>query len=205
MQDMNIRLRGSCSIISSGRSTPIPEDAPPSAQSISSARKQIRAQQKHRMFPTVEYAARVSHFDPRSEYRDFRGFFVLFWIGLAIMVITTMLRNIKDTGYPLRHHMFDLLTTKTWELGLSDAAMVFSTGVSVPLQISCRRSKGWLRWENLGMPIQSIFQISWLALWIKYAGSKRQDICGLIKTVGRLYSIGPGLHRSSSPYTRLFF
>lgn len=153
---------------SSGRSTPLPEDAPPSAQSISSARKQVRAQQKHRMFPTVEYAARVSHFDPRSEYRDFRGFFVLFWIGLAIMVITTMLRNIKDTGYPLRHHMFDLLTTKTWELALSDGAMVLSTGVSVPFQMLCRRSKGWLRWENLGMPIQSVFQLGWLVLWVNW-------------------------------------
>ncbi|CAD6585412.1 MAG: hypothetical protein ASARMPRED_002153 [Alectoria sarmentosa] len=120
------------------------------------------------MFPTVEYAARVSHFDPRSEYRDFRGFFVLFWIGLAVMVITTMLRNIKDTGYPLRHQMFDLLTTKTWELGLSDGAMVLSTGVSVPFQMLCRRSKGWLRWENMGMPIQSVFQLGWLLLWVNW-------------------------------------
>ena len=90
------------------------------------------------------------------------------------MVITTMLRNIKDTGYPLRHHMFDLLTTKTWELGLSDAAMVLSTGVSVPFQMLCRRSKGWLRWENLGMPIQSVFQLGWLVLWVKYAISNGQ-------------------------------
>ena len=173
MQDIRHGSKTSRSTSSSGRSTPIPEDAPPSALSISSARKQIRAQQKHRMFPTVEYAARVSHFDPRSEYRDFRGFFVLFWIGLAIMVITTMLRNIKDTGLPFRHHIFDLLTTRTWELGLSDAAMVLSTGVSVPFQMLCRRSKGWLRWENMGMPIQSVFQVWWLLLWVKYAISNR--------------------------------
>ena len=119
------------------------------------------------MFPTVEYAARVSHFDPRSEYRDFRGFFVLFWIGLAIMVFTTVLRNIKDTGYPLRHQIWDLLTTRTWELGLSDGAMVASTALSLPLQKLFRRSKGWLRWENCGMPIQSLFQIGWLVLWVK--------------------------------------
>ena len=194
-----------CSITSSGRSTPIPEDAPPSAQSISSARKQVRAQQKHRMFPTVEYAARVSHFDPRSEYRDFRGFFVLFWIGLAIMVITTMLRNIKDTGYPLRHQMFDLLTTRTWELGLSDAVMVLSTGVSVPLQMLCRRSKGWLRWGNLGMPLQSVFQVGWLVLWVKYVGSNRQEKHRLTLTVGRSYLIGPGPLKFSSPYTHSFF
>ena len=173
MLDVENNFRISYSSISSGRSTPIPEDAPPSAQSISSARKQVRAQQKHRMFPTVEYAARVSHFDPRSEYRDFRGFFVLFWIGLTIMVFTTMLRNIKDTGYPLRPQMFDLLLTRTWELGLSDAAMVFSTGVSVPFQRLCRTSKGLLRWESLGMPIQTLFQLGWLVLWIKYARSSR--------------------------------
>lgn len=164
-----IRLSPTQLMHGSGRSTPLPPDAPPSAQSISSARKQVRAQQKHRMFPTVEYAARVSHFDPRSEYRDFRGFFVLFWIGLAIMVITTTLRNIKDTGYPLRHQMWDLLTNKTWELGISDGVMVGSTSLSVPLQMLFRRSKGWLRWENLGMPIHSAFQIAWLVLWVKYA------------------------------------
>ena len=155
-------------IFGSGRSTPVPEDAPPSVHSISSARKQIRAQQKHRMFPTVEYAARVSHFDPRSEYRDFRGFFVLFWIGLAIMVITTMLRNIKDTGYPLRHQMWDLLNSRTWELGISDAVMVASTALSVPLHKAFRRSKGWLRWERMGKPIQICFQTAWLVIWINW-------------------------------------
>lgn len=120
------------------------------------------------MFPTVEYAARVSHFDPRSEYRDFRGFFVLFWIGLAIMVFTTALRNIKDTGFPLRHQMWDLLTDKTWELALSDAAMVASTIIVVPMQMIFRRSKRWLRWEGCGMAIQSSFQAAWLVHWVKY-------------------------------------
>lgn len=130
-------------------------------------RKEVRAQQKHRLFPSIDYAARVSHFDAKSEYRDFRGFFVLFWIGLAIMVITTMLRNIKDTGYPFRHQVLDLMTTKTWQLGLSDGAMVASTALCVYLQQVFRSSKGWLSWNALGMPIQSLLQIGWLTLWIK--------------------------------------
>ena len=145
----------------------MPPDAPPSAVSISSARKQVRAQQKHRMFPSVDYEARVSHFDPRSDYRDFRGFFVLFWIGLAIMVITTMLRNIKDTGYPLRHQMWDLMTIKTWQLGLSDGAMLVSTVLIVPFQQLVQKSQGWLKWKNAGMPIHTTFQALWLMLWVK--------------------------------------
>lgn len=152
----------------SGRSTPLPPDAPPSVKSISSVRKQVRAQHKQRLFPTIDYAARVSHFDPKSDYKDFRGFFVLFWIGLAIMVLTTMLRNIKDTGYPLRVQVWALLTANTWQLGLSDIVMIASTGLSLPMQRLFRRSNGWLRWINCGMLIQSVFQVAWLGLWVKY-------------------------------------
>lgn len=119
------------------------------------------------MFPTIDYSARVSHFDPRSEYKDFRGFFVLFWVGLAIMVVTTMLRNIKDTGSPLRVHVWSLLTENVKALAFTDLAMVASTSLSLPLHKASRRSKGWLRWEKGGMAIQSIFQAAWLVFWIK--------------------------------------
>jgi sterol O-acyltransferase len=152
---------------SSGRSTPLPPDAPPSLQSISSARKQVRAQAKHRAFHRIDYKPRVSHFDPNSDYRDFRGFYVLFWISLAIMVFTTVLRNIKDTGYPLRVKMWTLLSANTWQLGLSDGVMVLSTGLCVPLQKIFRKHKGLLRWSKGGIVVQSLFQAAWLALWIK--------------------------------------
>ncbi|KAL8709181.1 MAG: hypothetical protein Q9220_006061 [cf. Caloplaca sp. 1 TL-2023] len=154
--------------ISSGRSTPLPPDAPPSAVSISSVRKQIRAQQKHRLFPTIDYEARVSHFDPRSDYRDFRGFFILFWIGLAIMVITTMLRNIKDTGVPFRVGVWSLLVERVWQLALSDGVMIASTALSLPLHRVFRNRKGWLRWERGGVAIQSLYQMLWLAFWIRW-------------------------------------
>ena len=152
----------------SGRTTPIPADAPPSVQASSSARRQIRAQQKQRMFPTIEYVDRVSHFDPTSDYRDFRGFFVLFWIGLAIMVFTTMLRNLKDTGYPFSMRQTDLFTDKIWELFICDGAMVASAMLSLPLQKLYMRKSGLLRWDRLGMAIQSVFQAVWLAFWTSY-------------------------------------
>ena len=85
------------------------------------------------------------------------------------MVITTMLRNIKDTGYPLRHQMWDLMTIKTWQLGLSDAAMVGSTALAVPFQQLVQKSKGLMRWRMAGMPIHSTFQVLWLLLWVKCA------------------------------------
>ncbi|KAK6076627.1 MBOAT family protein [Seiridium cupressi] len=152
--------------VTSGRSTPIAEDAPHSAKALSSARKQVRAEQRRRLFPTVDFTSRVSHFDPTSDYRDFHGFFNLFWIGLAIMAITTGLRNIKDTGHPLRIQIWTLFTVKLWHLAIADFLMVVSTAVSLPLHKIFRESKGAMTWRKGGMAIQSIYQVVWLAFWI---------------------------------------
>ncbi|KAN0114412.1 sterol o-acyltransferase-like protein [Hyaloscypha variabilis] len=160
---------GSISGQTSGRSTPVPADAPPSVQSISSARKQLRAEQRRRLFPTIEYASRVSHFDPNSDYRDFQGFYILFWIALTIMAITTMLRNIKDTGYPMRVQIWQLFTVKVWELALADGLMVFTTAISLPLHRLFRSQLGnmlGLRWQGGGMALQSIYQTVWFAFWV---------------------------------------
>ncbi|KAK0719860.1 MBOAT, membrane-bound O-acyltransferase family-domain-containing protein [Lasiosphaeris hirsuta] len=159
---------GNATGMTSGRSTPIPVDAPPSVFSLSSARKQARAEQRRRIFPTIEFASRVSHFDPNSDYRDFHGFFNLFWIGLAIMAITTMLRNIKDTGSPLRVQIWGLFTVKLWHLAIADFMMVATTAVCLPLHRIFRAEPvgGALTWHRGGMAIMSIYQIIWLAIWV---------------------------------------
>ena len=151
-----------------GRSTPIPPDAPPSVQATSSARKQIRAEHKRRQFPSVEYEPRVSHFDSKSEYTNFRGFFVLFWIGLAIMVMTASLRNIKETGYPLAIKQWGLFTENIWELAVSDLLMVSSTILSLPMHNLYRNRNGALRWKRWGIIIQSLFQAAWLLFWVDW-------------------------------------
>ncbi|KAL9471763.1 hypothetical protein ACSS6W_009704 [Trichoderma asperelloides] len=159
---------GAGSATTSGRSTPVSDNAPPSTKSLSSARKQVRAEHHRRIFPTIEFASRVSHFDPESDYRDFHGFFNLFWIGLAIMGITTMLRNMKDTGYPMRVQIWGLFADKLWHLAVADFLMVASTAVSLPLHRWVRtmpRGGVW-GWSRGGMAIQSIYQVFWLALWI---------------------------------------
>ncbi|KAI0525625.1 MBOAT family protein [Xylaria bambusicola] len=154
--------------VTSGRSTPVPDNAPASTKALSSARKQVRAEQRQRrrLFPTTEFASRVSHFDPNSDYRDFHGFFNLFWVGLAIMGITTMLRNYKDTGYPLRVQIWALFTIKPGHLAIAEFCMVGSTAVSLPLHRLFRKSRGSLTWNKGGMAVQSIYQVVWLASWI---------------------------------------
>jgi sterol O-acyltransferase len=120
------------------------------------------------MFHTINYEPRLSHFDPHSDYNDFRGFFILFWISLTIMVMTTVLRNIKDTGYPFRVQMWKLLSANVIQLGISDFVMVFSTCLNVPLQKLFRSRNRPLQWRNGGIWIQSIFQAIWLAIWVEW-------------------------------------
>lgn len=159
----------------SGPGTPIPPDAPPSVKATSSARKQVRAEHK-RHFPRIDYTSRVSHFDPRSDYTNFRGFFVLFWIGLAIMVITAALRNLKETGYLLSFKQRRLFTKNIWELAICDLAMVGSTALSLPLHRIFKSSRGWLKWNRGGMAVQSVFQAVWLVHWVKYANTRLAEI-----------------------------
>jgi sterol O-acyltransferase len=90
---------------------------------------------------------------------------VLFWIALTIMAITSMLRNIKDTGYPMRVQIWQLFTVKVWELAVADGLMVASTAISLPLHKIFRQSSK-LQWAGAGMAIQSVYQALWLAFWV---------------------------------------
>lgn len=83
------------------------------------------------------------------------------------MVATTALRNVKDTGSPLRVRVWSLLTANVWAMGFSDLAMVVSSAAVLPLHRLYRNSNGWLRWGRGGMIVQSIFEAAWLILWIK--------------------------------------
>lgn len=149
----------------------MPPDAPPSVKATSSARKLVRAESKRDGFPRIHYTSRVSHFDPNSTWHDFHGFFSLFWIGLAIMVITTMLRNLRETGYPLSLRQWGLFKANIWELALSDLLMTASTALSLPMHKLYKDSKGWLKWNRGGIVVQSLLQAVWLLFWVTYVFS----------------------------------
>ena len=85
-----------------------------------------------------------------------------------MMVITSVLRNIKESGFPLRVQVYHLLGKNIVALGLSDAAMVGSTALSLPLQRLYRNGPRIFHWQNAGFWIQSIYQLGWLALWTQW-------------------------------------
>lgn len=84
------------------------------------------------------------------------------------MVITTMLRNLRETGYPLGMRQWGLFTANIYELAASDGAMVGSTAIILPLHKLYKNTNGWLAWNRGGMIVQSIFQAIWLLHWVSY-------------------------------------
>jgi sterol O-acyltransferase len=83
------------------------------------------------------------------------------------MVGTSVLRNIKYTGFPLQLRVWSLLTENVWVMGLSDVAMVVSSALVLPLHRIWRSGPQWLRWSRGGMIVQSLGEAFWLVLWIK--------------------------------------
>lgn len=84
------------------------------------------------------------------------------------MVLTTMLRNMKETGYPLSMRQWGLFTKNIYEMAIVDLIMVASTGISLPLNKLFKNSKGSLQWKHQGMNVQIVFQAFWLLLWVTW-------------------------------------
>ena len=84
------------------------------------------------------------------------------------MVISTMLRNIKDTGYPFLFRQRHLFLENLWEMGASDFFMSLSTMLCLPLHRVYRTSRGFLRWKRGGIWVQSTFQAIWLLYWVQW-------------------------------------
>ncbi|KAF2108324.1 MBOAT, membrane-bound O-acyltransferase family-domain-containing protein [Lophiotrema nucula] len=96
--------------------------------------------------------------NPRGAQSPFHGFFTLFWLAMALMLIKVAAQNYKDQGSifgraEIWHMMVDhdLLV-----LLITDGLMALSTGFGFLLQKAI--ASGYLFWSRSGWLIQSIWQ-----------------------------------------------
>lgn len=80
------------------------------------------------------------------------------------MVLTTALRNLKDTGKVLRTSIFSLFVNTPLELGAAELAMALSVVFCLPLQKAVMR--GTVSWGTWGSYLQHVLQAIWLAIWV---------------------------------------
>jgi len=99
----------------------------------------------------VSFVPRESAFDrfhPHSSTDPFRGFYVLFWIALFILMLNTSYTSWASTGQVISMTFATLFSRDAWVLLLSDATLCASTFICVPFALVLKR--GWVSyWPTL--------------------------------------------------------
>ncbi|KAI9836851.1 MAG: hypothetical protein M1819_001016 [Sarea resinae] len=137
---------------------------------------QTAVQQKKQRprFRDLVFTRQFTAFDrqnPQSAESPFHGFFTLFWLGTALLLLKIAAQNWKTYGSIFgRHEILDLMFRRDVAvMGLTDGVMCGSTAFCVLLQKAI--VKGYLRWNREGWIIQNIWQTFFLGAvigWSRY-------------------------------------
>ncbi|KAB8345837.1 hypothetical protein FH972_022892 [Carpinus fangiana] len=112
------------------------------------------------------FTRRFTTFDgrnPSSSDSPFKGFFVLFWLCMGMMLLRVAAYNWRTFGSVLgRNEVMTMMFSKdVIVLGITDGVMTLATVFGVGLQHVILR--GYLSWDRSGWIIQNLWQIFYLA------------------------------------------
>lgn len=117
----------------------------------------------------LQFKPRFSSFDRennRSQPDEFRGFFTLFWIGLALLFVRTCIESWEANGTLLSPNFAQLITADGVALAFADFIMVSSMLLCVPF-VKCLQ-KGYFKYHWTGIIIQHVFQTTFLGVAIAW-------------------------------------
>ncbi|KAG8861414.1 hypothetical protein FRB96_002863 [Tulasnella sp. 330] len=123
----------------------------------------------------LTFVPRASHFESHGQ-DAFRGFYVLFWIAIGLLILRTYVVSFDETGYPLSLSFAALFSKDALGLALSDAVLVGSTGISVPFVKLL--ASGRLRYNGAGSPgmiIQHAYQTLMLAVAVLWTFNRQWE------------------------------
>ena len=111
------------------------------------------------------FTRRFSTFDrqnPQNYESPFFGFFTLFWLCMALMLVQIAAKNWRAHGSILgENEIFKLMFSKdVMLLGVTDGALC--AGTSFGFILHKLIAQGWIDWGNSGYAIESVWQIAYL-------------------------------------------
>ncbi|CAO1631338.1 unnamed protein product [Sympodiomycopsis kandeliae] len=118
----------------------------------------------------VSFKPRQSRFDRFNQdaAKDpFRGFYSLFWIGMAILMLNTFYSSFLSTGKIISLTFANLFSKDAGVLALSDGVLVGSLFFGVPFAKGLKR--GWFKYWPTGAIIQHTWQGAMLGCVVKWA------------------------------------
>lgn len=116
-------------------------------------------------FRDMVFTRQFTTFDgrnPSSSDSPFKGFFVLFWLCMGMMLLRVAAYNWRTFGSVLGRNevMTTMFSKDVVVLGLTDGVMTLATLFGVGLQHLVLR--GYLKWDGAGWIIQHLWQIFYL-------------------------------------------
>ncbi|KAG9018340.1 hypothetical protein FRB93_000043 [Tulasnella sp. JGI-2019a] len=123
----------------------------------------------------LTFVPRSSHFESHGQ-DAFRGFYVLFWIAIGLLMLRTYVVSFDQTGYPLSLTFATLFSKDALGLALSDAVLVGSTAISVPFVKLL--ASGRLRYNgagSMGIIIQHAYQTTMLAVAVLWTFNRQWE------------------------------
>ncbi|KAF2269132.1 MBOAT-domain-containing protein [Lojkania enalia] len=108
--------------------------------------------------------------NPRGSQSPFYGFFTLFWLAMALLLLKIAAQNYKNQGSVFgRAEILHLMVDRDLVVLLvTDGVMTVATGFGLFLQKAIAR--GYLTWSRSGWIIQSIWQILFISgtIWFSF-------------------------------------
>jgi sterol O-acyltransferase len=99
-----------------------------------------RKDRKVKVKKVIQFTPRMSHFDrdhPTSQGDTFRGFYVLFWMLMALTMIRILYHSYLQSGEMVGTRFAKLISADAVALAISDAFLVGSTIICVPYVKVC--------------------------------------------------------------------
>ena len=115
------------------------------------------------------FTRRFSTFDrqnPSNYESPFFGFFTLFWLGMAGMLLQVAAKNWRAHGSILgQNEIFKLMFSKDlFVLGVTDGVLCGSTAFGLMLHKLI--AKGWLTWGGSGYIIENLWQMFYIGAFV---------------------------------------
>lgn len=117
------------------------------------------SQKRPFLFRDLQFTRQRSAFDrqnPSFSSSQFHGFFTLFWLGVALMLVKVAANNWRTYGTPFgTTEIIELMLSRdVLVLGITDFILCWSTLFCLGLQRAIFR--GYLRWSGLGWVVQNV-------------------------------------------------
>ena len=117
------------------------------------------------------FTRRFSTFDrqnPASYDSPFFGFFTLFWLGMALMLVQVAAKNYRAYGSILgKNEIFRLMFSRELlALGITDGVLCASTSFGFILHKFI--AKGWLDWGTSGYIIENVWQTFFVFAFVSW-------------------------------------